>query len=145
MTITLITATYNSQSHIASCLQSVIAQDHSQIEHLIIDGQSSDRTLEIIEGMNYLQRPGVKLISERDQGIYDALNKGIAMATSDVVGFLHSDDLLAGPTVISDIIKAFGKTDCDGVYGDLVYVREGNTDKVVRYWKSSDFDPKLLK
>ena len=145
MTLTLITSTYNSKKHIATCLQSVAAQDYPHIEHLIIDGRSNDDTIKIIEHSGYLQRRGVKLISEEDQGIYDALNKGIAMASSDVIGFLHSDDLLESSTVISDIVNTFKEFDCDGVYGDLVYVKENDTDQVVRYWKSSDFRPELLR
>lgn len=103
MKITLITATYNSAKNLRDCLQSVAEQTYPNIEHIVIDGGSTDETLEIIKATTSV----TKYISEPDQGIYDALNKGIQLATGDVIGFVHSDDMLASPTIISAIVKEF--------------------------------------
>ncbi|MDO6760256.1 glycosyltransferase family 2 protein [Tamlana sp. 2_MG-2023] len=144
MKVSIITATYNSADVIEHCMQSVLNQDYPNIEYIIIDGQSKDHTLNIV--VEYQKKyPNIKVISEPDSGIYDALNKGIQKATGDVIGFVHSDDFLANSSVISNIVKAFKSQNCDGVYGDLEYVDQQNTNKVIRYWKSCDFDQKLLK
>lgn len=145
MTITIITATYNSAEHILSCLRSVAQQDYPFIEHLIMDGCSSDNTVQLIQDSGYLDREGVSLFCEADQGIYDALNKGIARAKSEVVGFLHSDDLFASSNSVSQIMSAFKNNRCDGVYGDLCYVQQDNAEKTVRYWKSAPFSPEMLR
>lgn len=144
MKITIITATYNSEASISSCIQSVLEQDYPHIEHLIIDGESTDSTLKTVKELQE-KHPNIKLISEPDQGIYDALNKGITQATGEVIGFVHSDDFLASSTVLSQIATQFESSNADGVYGDLQYVDKQNTCKVIRYWKSCDFKPKLLK
>lgn len=143
MRVTLITATYNSGASIKSCLDSVVSQDYDDFEYLIIDGKSSDDTLSIVK--HYQQKYSyIKLISEKDQGIYDALNKGVMLATGDVIGFVHSDDLLASKTVISEIVAILKNESLDGVYGDLEYVRKEDTAKVVRFWRSRSFNSKLL-
>lgn len=142
--VSLITATYNSALNIKSCLNSIVNQTYSKIEILIIDGKSSDRTIEIVN--SYRDKFSyIKLISEKDYGIYDALNKGIHLATGDVIGFVHSDDFLASPQIISQIINEISNKKLDGVYGDLNYVQKFNVNKIVRKWKSNDFDNKLLK
>jgi glycosyltransferase involved in cell wall biosynthesis len=141
MKISVITATYNCASTIADCLQSVARQTYRDREHVIIDGASTDGTVDILRQIS----GGVdRLISEPDRGIYDALNKGIAMASGDVVGFLHADDLYADDTVLEAIAKAFKDPAVDAVYGDLVYVRKSDTRRVVRYWRSSPFRPAQL-
>jgi glycosyltransferase involved in cell wall biosynthesis len=141
--VTLITATYNSGASIKTCLDSVVSQDYDVFEYLIIDGKSSDETLSIVE--DYQKKYFyIKLISEKDEGIYDALNKGVLLATGDVIGFVHSDDLLASKTVISEIVATLKNEKLDGVYGDLEYVRKEDTSKVVRFWKSRSFNSKLL-
>lgn len=143
MRVTLITATYNSGASIKTCLDSVVSQDYDVFEYLIIDGKSSDETLSIVE--DYQKKYFyIKLISEKDEGIYDALNKGVLLATGDVIGFVHSDDLLASKTVISEIVATLKNEKLDGVYGDLEYVRKEDTSKVVRFWKSRSFNSKLL-
>jgi len=141
--VTLITATYNSGASIKSCLDSVVSQNYDDFEYLIIDGKSSDDTLSIVK--HYQQKYSyIKLISEKDQGIYDALNKGVMLATGDVIGFVHSDDLLASKTVISEIVAILKNESLDGVYGDLEYVRKEDITKVVRFWNSRSFNSKLL-
>lgn len=143
MRVTLITATYNSGASIKSCLDSVVSQNYDDFEYLIIDGKSSDDTLSIVK--HYQQKYSyIKLISEKDQGIYDALNKGVMLATGDVIGFVHSDDLLASKTVISEIVAILKNESLDGVYGDLEYVRKEDITKVVRFWNSRSFNSKLL-
>lgn len=144
MKLTLITATYNSATSIKNCLDSVASQDYNDLEYLIIDGKSTDDTLNIVK--EYQQKyPYIKLISEKDYGIYDALNKGIQFASGDVIGFVHSDDLLANNHILSDLVKQLKTGQLDGVYGDLQYVDKVDLNKVIRLWKSCAFKPSLLK
>ncbi len=131
MKVSLITVTYNSAAYLQDCIGSVILQSYPDIEHIIIDGVSTDGTLEIIKKYdNHIS----KWISEKDNGMYDAINKGIAMATGDIVGILNSDDMLASNDVIGAIVESFIDHQMDAVYGDLVYVNKINTNKVVRWW-----------
>ena len=141
--ISIIVATYNSSKTIRSCLDSIFNQNYSSIEINLIDGKSSDNTLDIVK--NYNRKIPIKIISEEDNGIYDALNKGIYSSTGDIIGFVHSDDILASSTIFSEIIKKISLENFDGVYGDLQYVDFDKTDKVIRNWKSCDFNDKLLK
>jgi glycosyltransferase involved in cell wall biosynthesis len=139
--ITVITSTYNSITTLQDTIDSIQRQSYCDIETILIDGGSTDGTLEIIK-----ENKGVtKFISEPDKGIYDALNKGVQLATGDVVGFVHSDDLLASNKIISQIATAFQTHKVDGVYGDLQYVNKNNTNKVIRVWKSCDFKFSMLK
>ena len=118
-----------------TCLDSVLSQDYGDLEYLIIGGKSSDATLSIVKG--YQQKfPFIKLISEKDYGIYDALNKGIQLATGELIGFVHSDDLLSNNHVISDVVNHLQNEQLDGVYGDLQYVDKVNLNKVIRLWKA---------
>ncbi len=142
MKVSIITATYNSEAAIETALRSVSAQDYQNLELVVIDGKSKDNTVAVVK--EKYNRPSV-IISESDKGIYDALNKGILTATGDIIGFVHSDDFLASPEVISGIVEAFSKYEVDGVYGDLQYVHKEDTSKVIRYWKSEVFEPPLLK
>ncbi len=142
--LTIITATFNSSHFIEDCMNSVLSQDYKNIEYLIIDGASTDDTLSKIE-LIAKNNPEVKIISERDSGIYDALNKGVRLATGDIVGFVHSDDFLASKNIFSSIINVFKEKEVDGVYGDLDYVDKDNMNNVIRAWKSCDFYPALLK
>lgn len=143
MKVSIITACFNSSHSIENCLESILSQNYDNIECTIIDGKSSDDTLSIVK--DYQQKYSyIKLISEKDQGIYDALNKGVMLATGDVIGFVHSDDLLASKTVISEIVAILKNKALDGVYGDLEYVRKEDITKVVRFWKSRSFNSKLL-
>ena len=133
--ITLITVAYNSAATIADTLASVAAQTHAEIEHIVIDGQSTDATIEIV------RRHGAHvstLVSEPDDGIYDAMNKGIALATGELIGFLNADDVLNGNDAVSSVARA-AATGCEVVYADLVYVRNDDLDRVVRHWRSGGF------
>lgn len=143
MKVSIITATYNSAKTIQSCLDSVLKQTYENIEYLIIDGKSKDETHAIVQKASDTHSH-IKWISERDKGIYDALNKGIALATGDIIGFVHSDDFLSEPNIIAEIVKQFKREAVDGVYGDLQYVDKENTLRVVRAWKSKEFHLKLL-
>jgi len=138
MKVSIITATFNSSSTIAGCLASVNNQTHQDIEHIIIDGSSSDKTLEII---NSVPNRVVKIISEPDEGIYDAMNKGIRLSSGEVIGILNSDDLYSRNDVIEIIVKVFETTSVDCFHADLYYVNKFNVNQIVRSWKSSDFIP----
>jgi len=142
MKVSVITATYNSSSTVLDTLKSLSEQTYQNIEYIIIDGGSSDNTLEVIKQ----QCPRVTTtISEPDKGIYDALNKGINTATGDIIGFLHSDDLFAYPDAVKDIVDLFQSSECQAVYADLEYVSKSSTNKVVRLWKSGDYSRNKLK
>ncbi|MGJ5642445.1 glycosyltransferase family 2 protein [Formosa sp. S-31] len=144
MKVSIITATYNSEATIKQCMKSVLSQDYSDVEYVIVDGASKDKTLELVNNFKNANK-NIVSVSEPDSGIYDALNKGIKMATGDVVGFLHSDDFFNSSHTISDIVNAFKNETVDGVYGDLHYVSAQNVDKIIRNWKSKPFSQVLLK
>lgn len=138
MKVTIITITYNSAATLEDTLRSVVNQDYPNIEYLIIDGKSKDNTLQIVD--KYKDKI-TKVVSERDKGLYDALNKGIALATGDIVGMLHSDDLYESNHVVSDIVKTFeNNPSADGVYADLVFVERNDINKVTRTWESGDYE-----
>ncbi|MEB2546001.1 glycosyltransferase family 2 protein, partial [Burkholderia cenocepacia] len=127
--VSIITVVYNSVDTIAAALQSVLGQDYPDIEYIVIDGQSTDGTQEVIQQ----HQPHIDVfISEKDEGLYDALNKGISLASGEIVGILHADDLFSTPQVISDVVAAYRQKDVDCVYGDLVYVDRTHTDTVIR-------------
>jgi len=136
MKISIITATYNSAATISSCIASVNEQTYADIEHIIIDGASNDNTLEIIKS---IPNRVSKIVSEPDNGIYDAMNKGIKLATGDIVGILNSDDFYATNTIIETVVNAFQEKNVDSVFGNLDFVASENTNKVIRHWKSSPF------
>ena len=142
MKISIITSVYNNQETIAEAMDSVLSQTYTDIEYIIIDGGSTDDTVNIIK--SYQNRIAV-FISEPDKGIYDGLNKGIKLATGDVIGFLHSDDLYENNTVIEQVAQAFMASEIDSVYGDLTYVNKSDPTKVIRYWKSGEFTLKKLR
>ncbi|MCA0132438.1 glycosyltransferase family 2 protein [Winogradskyella alexanderae] len=146
MKVSIITATYNSEKTIEKALRSVLNQTHDNIESIIVDGQSRDETEVIVKHLitQYPSR-SIRWHSEQDDGIYDALNKGINMASGDVIGFVHSDDLLASPDILQNMVNIFETENCDGVYGDLKYVQFNDPERVVRFWKSQAFKSGLLK
>lgn len=144
MKVSIITATNNSEKTIEDCIKSLIGQVYMNIEFIIIDNNSTDSTLRIIERYK-LKNKSIKLISESDNGLYDALNKGVSYASGDIIGFLHSDDLYFDCYSIFDVVSFFRDNKFDGVYGDLQYVNKENTDKVIRLWKSRVYHSKLLK
>ena len=141
MKVSIITVAYNSENTIEDTIKSVIEQNHSDIEYIIIDGKSTDNTLKIVE--KYADKIAV-VISEPDKGIYDAMNKGVNLATGDVVGILNSDDFYTSNTIISDIVQCFNK-DTDAVYADLVYVDQKDTNKVTRNWISGVYKQNAFK
>ena len=134
--ISIITATFNSAATIESTLNSVIQQDYINKEIIIIDGGSTDETLTILEKH---QQSITTLVSEKDKGIYDALNKGIARATGDIIAILHSDDFYINEHVLSHVANAFTKNNCDSVYGNLYYVDKHDTNRIVRKWISGKY------
>ena len=143
MKISIITATFNSGKFIESCIKSILKQNYKKFEIIIIDGLSTDSTIKKIKKL-LDKHNNIKFFSEKDLGIYHALNKGIEKANGDIIGFVHSDDLLYNKNVLSNIIDVFKNSNIDGVYGDLKYVEKQNTNKVIRYWKSKDFKPNLI-
>nr|WP_226467057.1 glycosyltransferase family 2 protein [Hydrogenophaga taeniospiralis] len=130
------TATWNCATTVADCLASVDGQTHPHIEHVVVDGASTDGTLGLLQAH---RAQLAELRSEPDRGIYDALNKGLALATGDVLGFLHADDLYAHPGVLAQVAAAFENPAVCAVYGDLQYVSKDNTAQVVRHWTSAPF------
>ena len=139
MKISIITATYNSGKTVRDTLESVLRQTFSNYEYIIKDGGSKDDTLEIVK--NYAPKFGerLKVISEPDQGIYDAMNKGFQMATGDVIGILNSDDFYTSDDALQVIADAFANNDIDATYGDIHFVNEDDLSKRVRYYSSAVF------
>jgi glycosyltransferase len=135
MHISVVTAVYNRRGTIAGAIQSVASQT-CDLEYVVIDGMSSDGTSEVI---NQHASCIDNSIREKDGGIYDALNKGVAVSTGDVVGFLHADDLLPDSQAIQRVQEKFHSGDFDAVYGDLMYVDFDNTKKIIRYWNSGEY------
>jgi glycosyltransferase involved in cell wall biosynthesis len=138
MKISIITVVWNNKATIKDAIDSVLSQTHKDIEYIIIDGASSDGTIEIVK--SYGDKI-TKFVSEPDKGLYDAMNKGISLCSGDVVGILNSDDFYIDEFVISKVVKEFEDKKCDSVYADLVFVKPENLDKTVRYYDSSHFTP----
>ena len=136
MKISIITATFNSAATVGDTLRSVNEQTHPDIAHIVIDGGSTDDTLELVRSEG---RRVATVVSEPDEGIYDAMNKGLKLARGDVIGLLNSDDFLASPDVLATVAEAFSDPDVDAVYGDLCYVRQHQPSEIVRYWRSGPF------
>lgn len=142
MKISVITATYNCGKTLRTTLESMASQTHPDIEHLVMDGGSLDDTLDLVRG--WTAHP-LTLESGRDKGIYDALNKGLAKASGEVVGFLHADDVLQDERVLEKIARAFEDPAVQVVYGDLVYVAPDDLSRVIRTWQSGEFDVRQLR
>lgn len=143
MKISIITVTYNSAETVEDTIQSVVNQTYPDLEYIIVDGLSKDHTLDIVK--KYGDKIA-KVVSEKDKGIYDAINKGVDLATGEVVAILNSDDLYSHNRVIEAIMKTFTDSGADAVYGDLVYVERNNTAKVTRTWNSGQYkEGKFLK
>ena len=140
--ISIITVAFNSAKTIKGTIESIISQDYNNIEYLIIDGGSTDGTMDIVK--SYAEH--VKYyVSEPDNGIYDAMNKGIKAATGDVIGILNSDDFYPNSFVLSNVAKLFQKYSCDAVYGDLVYVKANDINKIKRYWQAGEYSTSKIK
>lgn len=140
--ITVITVCLNDKSTVEDTILSVTSQTHRPLEYIVVDGDSTDGTKDILE--KYRDRMAV-LISERDRGIYHAMNKGLARATGDIVGFLNADDVYTDTSVLAQVAKALADRDVEACYADLVYVSKSNSEKVVRYWKSKPYEPGSFK
>lgn len=142
MKISIVTVCFNSAATLGDTLRSVATQSHAEIEHIVIDGASKDATLDIV------RRDGghvARVVSEPDRGIYDAMNKGLRLATGDYVGFLNADDLLADRDALARLAATAQRTRADALFSDLEYVRPDNIDLVVRYWACGEFSLQRLK
>ncbi len=141
MKITIITVVYNGEKFLAGCIDSVIGQTHQDIEYIVVDGNSTDSTPKIIaEKRNAIS----KLITEPDNGMYDAINKGLKVATGNIIGLLNADDIIADETIVAQVAKAFEQNvNLDGVYGDLDYIHP-KSGRVLRRWRSKQADFKDL-
>jgi glycosyltransferase len=133
--ISIITVTYNSSATIADTLKSIESQHYKNIEHIVVDGKSTDNTVEIIQSFPHVS----KWVSEKDAGLYDAMNKGLQMATGDIIGILNSDDVYAHENVLENVVKHFESGEVDTLYGDLHYVNPNDLNKTVRVWRSGNF------
>ena len=142
MKISVVTAVWNRAATIGGANDSVAAQTYPHIEHLVIDGASTDGTLAEVDARRH---PGMIVITEPDAGIYDALNKGLRMSTGDVVGLLHSDDFFAHAQVIARIAALFADPAIDAVYGDLDYVSASDPQRIIRHWRAGDATPARLR
>lgn len=140
--ITIITVCYNSASTIKDTFESVLNQDYDNYEYLVIDGKSKDTTLEIIKEYEKKFNGRMRYISEKDKGLYDAMNKGIKMASGDIIGLINSDDILASNHVFSSINKSFNMHNCDGVYSNLIF-KDQNLNNIVRKFHSKKGNYKL--
>lgn len=139
MKISIITISFNAKATIEKTLQSVANQLYKNIEHIIVDGGSKDNTLEICNSFPHVS----KIISEPDKGVYDAFNKGLKLATGDIIGFLNADDVFFNENSVQEIAKAFSENKSDIVYGNLDYINENG--KVIRNWKSRPYEIGLIK
>ena len=135
--VSIVTIAYNSADTIGATLQSVADQDYPNIEHIIIDGASTDDTLAVARQFPHIS----KIISEKDDGLYDAMNKGIRQCTGDIIGIINSDDFFNSNTVVREVVEKMESEKTDALYADLVYVHRVNTDKVLRSWRTGKFRP----
>ncbi len=139
--ISVITAVYNRVTTVGHAMASLQAQTHQHVEHIVQDGGSNDGTLDVL---TQLANPSTFVCSEPDKGIYDAINRGIARATGDVIGLMHSDDFYADDRALERIVEAFSNPEIDGVYGDLQYVAGEMPNGVVRHWRSGEYSSSKL-
>ncbi len=141
MKVSLITVTFNSSGTLRDTIESVLSQTYPDIEYIIVDGASKDNTIDTIQ--EYKPRFSGRLhwVSEPDKGLYDAMNKGIRMATGDVVGIINSDDFYHRTDIIAKVVETFKNKDVQAIYGDVRFVNPNNLDKTVRYYSSNNFSP----
>jgi glycosyltransferase involved in cell wall biosynthesis len=142
MKVSLITVVYNGEKYLSDCIESVIAQSYPDLEYIVIDGGSTDSSLAII---HRYQAHMAYVVSEKDKGMYDALNKGIAKASGEIIGILNADDMLASTDVIEQIVALFKSTAADGVYGNLNYIDPYRSNAIIRKWVSKPFTLKDIK
>lgn len=143
--ISIITATFNSAKTLKDTIQSVLRQTNKDFEYLIIDGGSTDETIDIVKSYESEFSGRLKWVSEKDEGIYDAMNKGIKMASGDVVGILNSDDYFTSDDILQTVDNAFKSHEIDAIYGDIHFIRDGNPQKCIRYYSSRMFRPFWLR
>lgn len=136
MKVSIVTISYNSEATISDTVKSVVTQTHSDLEYIIIDGASKDNTILLLEPFKHRI---AHIVSEKDHGIYDAMNKGVKLATGEIIGVLNSDDLYADQKVLEDVVAVFQKANVDAVYADLEYVQRDNYDAVTRRWKAGEY------
>ncbi|GAB6061133.1 glycosyltransferase family 2 protein [Desulfonatronum parangueonense] len=136
--VSIVTAVLNGEDHLDAAIRSIRAQQYPNIEHIIVDGGSRDQTPEIVKAHGDWI---AKSIREPDKGIYDAMNKGIRMASGEIIGTLNADDFYPHPDVIAEVVRSFQATGADAVFADLLVVDRGNPEKVIRYYDSADFHP----
>ena len=139
MKISIVTATYNSAATVRSTIESVLGQTYGDYEHIIVDGLSKDDTVAICRSYEGRYRGRLRIVSEKDRGIYDAMNKGVALATGDVVGILNSDDFYSDEGVLAAVARELAQGEADAVYGDIHYVRGEDLTRCVRYYSSRYF------
>lgn len=144
--VSIITVSYNSERFIEDTIRSVLNQSYKNIEYIIIDGQSKDSTLNIIKKYEKEFNGRMRFISEKDRGIYDAMNKGIELSTGDIIGLINSDDYLNDIYVIENIVECFKENKkIELVYGNLDFISEDNKDKIVRKWRDEEYDEEAFK
>lgn len=143
--VSVITVAYQSISTLEATIQSVLSQTYANIEYIVVDGHSEDGTVELLKRYENAFQGRLLWVSEKDKGIYDAMNKGIQMATGDVIGILNSDDYFTSSYVVERFASAFEDSTLDAVYGDIHFIRDGEPDKCVRYYSSKRFSPGWLR
>lgn len=141
MKISIITPTLNCENQIRKTMDSIFLQEGVDIEHIVVDGLSIDKTISIL-GEYEKKCTYLKVISEKDEGLYDAMNKGIKAATGNIIGILNAGDFYANRTILKEVLNVFRETSSKSVYGDLIYIKEDNTEDIVRFWKSGQFEKK---
>ena len=144
MKISIITVSYNSEKTISKTIESVYKQNYQDFEYIIIDGQSNDKTLDIIKQYKTIFKEKMIWVSEKDKGIYDAMNKGLKMASGEVVGLLNSDDFYTSRDILSTIYENFSKEkNIDAIYGDVHYIDTNKSKRIIRYYSSKFFKRSL--
>ncbi len=142
MKVSIITVVFNARSTIEDAITSVLAQTYKNVEYIVIDGGSTDGTMDIV---NRHRDRISKIVSEPDKGIYDAMNKGIKLATGDIIGILNADDVYADNMVLETVVRKINESKSDSCYGDLIYVDKNNMNKTIRYWKSGEYSEDSFK
>lgn len=142
MKISIVTICYEASGVLGTAIESVVGQEGVEVEYIVVDGGSADGTVGLVK--SYGEKVS-QFVSEGDEGLYDALNKGVRLASGDVIGFVHADDLLADKNVLSEVAGMFTKSKADAVFGDLEYVDKDDPHRVIRYWKSRDYKREKLK
>lgn len=143
MKVSIVTVCWNSEQYIADAIKSVLNQSYQDIEYILVDGLSKDRTVDIIKSFEPQFNGRMKWVSEKDNGLYDAMNKGLKMASGDVFGILNSDDFFANPDVIQNIVDGFSSdSSIEAVYTNLYYVKQDQPEIIVRHWISNEFKPR---